>query len=69
MGWFGFGSGEKSDGETGKVSDVQVNTKTDRADRVTDVLVARSGDNAHKSHDHYYEKSNGFWGKSSKGKS
>lgn len=65
MGWNGFGSAEKSSGETGKVSDVQVNVKTDNSGKVTEILVSSSS-NPHKSHDHYYEKSSGNWGKSSK---
>ena len=67
MGWFGFGSGEKSDGDTGKVSDVKVDVKTDSSGKVSDVMVSRGG-NPHKNHEHYYEKSNGSWGKSTKGK-
>lgn len=68
MGWFGFGGGEKSDGDSGKVSDVKVNVKTDGGGKVTDVLVSESRSNPHSNHSHYYEKSSGGWGKSSKGK-
>jgi len=68
MGWFGFGSGDHFDGDTGKVSDVKVDVKTDSAGKVTDVMVSKSGGNPHKNHDHYYEKSSGNWGKSTKGK-
>jgi hypothetical protein len=60
MGWTGFGSGEKSGGDSEKVSDVQVNVKTD-GDKVTEVLVSEKG-NPHKEHTHYYEKSSGWWG-------
>lgn len=67
MGWLKFDSGEKSDGSTGKVSNVKVNVKTNKSGRVTDVLVSSSG-NKHKNHDHYFEKSSGWWGKSSKNK-
>lgn len=68
MGWFGFGSGEKSDGESGKVTDVSVNVKTDNGGKVTDVSVSESGGNPHHNATHYYEKSNGSWGSHKKGK-
>jgi hypothetical protein len=56
----------RSDGGTGKVSDVKVNVKTDSKGRVSDVLVSKGG-NAHKNHDHYYDKGKSGWGKSKKG--
>lgn len=68
MSWFSFGDGEKSDGETGKVSDVKVSAKSDSSGRITDVLVNESRGNPHSNHSHYYEKSSGFWGKSTKGR-
>lgn len=68
MGWLGFGGGEKSSGDSGKVSNVEVNVKTDRSGRVKDVLVSESGRNAHKNHTHYYKKSSGSWSSSKKGK-
>lgn len=68
MGWFGFGSGEKSDGETGKVSDVKVNVKTDSSGKAAEVMVNKSHGNPHLNHDHYYEKSSGLWGVRTKGK-
>jgi len=68
MSWFSFGSGESSDGDTGKVSDVKVSVKVDRDGHVSDVLVNRSGGNPHTNHEHLYEKSSGWWGSSTKGK-
>ena len=68
MGWFGFGSGEESSGDTGEVSDVKVNVKTDKSGEVTHVMVNRSGGNPHKHHEHYYKHSSGTWGSKTKGK-
>lgn len=68
MGWFGFGSGEKSDGDTGKVSSVKVSVKTDSGGKATDVIVSESRGNPHSNHTHYYEKSSGGWGSHKKGK-
>ena len=67
VGWFSFGSGQKSSGKSGKVSNVKVTAKTSRSGKVTDVLVSHSG-NPHKNHVHYYQKSSGWWGSSKKGK-
>lgn len=67
MGWFGFGSGDKFEGDNDKPSSVQVNVKTESG-KVTDVLVSESGKNPHGNHTHYYTKSNGGNGVSKKGK-
>ena len=52
MGWLDWFSGERSDGGTGRVSDVDVKVKTDADGKITDVLVSGSGDK--NTHDHFY---------------
>ena len=68
MGWFSFEPAEESSGDTGEVSDVKVSVKTDNSGKVSDVLVNRSGGNPHNNHDHYYEKSGGWFESKTKGK-
>ena len=53
---------EKYDGDTGKVSDVNVNWKPDKHGDISEILVSNHGMSHDKEHDHYYEKSNGWWG-------
>ena len=68
MGWSDFFSGEKYDGDSGKVSNVDVNVKVDKGGHVTDILVNEGRGNSRANHDHYYEKSSGWWGSHHKGK-
>lgn len=68
MGWFGFGKAERSSGSTGKVEKVDLNVKTNKSGKATDVLVGKSGRNPHSNHTHYYSKGRTGWGSSKKGK-
>lgn len=68
MGWLDFFSADESSGDTGKVSDVKVNIKTDKGGNVSDILVNRSGGNSHKNHSHYAKVNKGKSYSSKKGK-
>jgi len=52
MGWKDWLGGERSDGETGKVENVDVNVKVNDQGKVSDVIVSREGER--EKHDHYY---------------
>lgn len=57
-----FEKAELSEGNTGKVSDVNIKVKSD-ANGPKDIYVAKPQDNPHEKHDHYFRKSSGSWGK------
>jgi len=55
MGWLGdwFSDAERSDGDTGKVDNVDVKIKVNDTKEVSDVLVSKH--NSKETHDHYYK--------------
>lgn len=54
-----FDGGERSDGDSNDVKDVDLKIKTDSEGNVTDVLVSDAEDGSKNVHDHYYEVNQG----------
>ncbi len=57
MSWKDWFSGERSDGDSGKVEDVSLKIKADDDGNVTDILVSREDDK--QTHDHIYNADEG----------
>lgn len=59
MGWLGdwFEDAERSDGDTGKISDTDIKIKISDDGKVSDILVSKHG--SKETHDHYYKTNQG----------